>query len=125
MKKVLRRVAQLAQRLKPELGVLLLVFSGGQEEGGNLLEPLFLGHRGEVGVFVPGLGFPCKRFPQILFGLGTGVGVFLSRSGSSGSFSKTSGGLLADRADEIRGKRSLVNVAADCAFPFFHRCILL
>ena len=40
--------------LEPQLGVLLLVFGCLQEEGGNLLIAVLLGHGGVVGVLIAG-----------------------------------------------------------------------
>ena len=67
------RVAQLAQLLEPELGVLFLVLGGLEEERGDLLIALFLRRRGKVGVFVSRLGLARKGLPQVLLGLGTRV----------------------------------------------------
>ena len=77
MEQVLLHRAQLTQSLEPQLGVLLLVLGGLQEQSGDLLVAGLLGYRGEVGVLIPGLGLPGKGFPQILLGFGRGVGVFL------------------------------------------------
>ena len=53
---VLGGAADAVQLLEPQLGMLLLVFGGLQEKGGNLLKTLLLGLGGEVGVLVPAYG---------------------------------------------------------------------
>ena len=63
------------QLLEPELGVLLLVLGGLEEERRDLLEALLLGLGGEIGVFVPGLGLAREGGLQVLLGLGSGVGI--------------------------------------------------
>ena len=70
---VFRRLAQLAQFLEPELGMLLLVLRRLQEQRRDLLKALLLGCRGEIGIFVARLGFARKGLPEILFGLGARV----------------------------------------------------
>ena len=65
--------AQLAQLLEPELCMLLLVLSGGQEQCGNLLVAGLFGHGSKIGVFVSCLGFAGKGLPQILLGFGACV----------------------------------------------------
>ena len=117
VQQVLGGVAQLAQSLEPQLGVLLLC--GLQEQRGDLLIAGLLGNGGEVGVLVPGLGFACESLPQVLLGLGAGVGVL-------GGFDlhKRACGLLADGADVAFGQRAFMHITADAAFPFFH-CMFL
>ena len=70
---VVRRAAQLAQLLEPELGVLLLVLGGLEEERADLLKALFLGGGSKIGVFIARLGFARKGLPEVLFGLGARV----------------------------------------------------
>lgn len=53
--------AQLAQSLKPQLCVLHLILSSPKEEGRNLFISRLLGHRGEIGILVAGLGLPGKH----------------------------------------------------------------
>ena len=67
--------ADAVQFFKPQLGVLLLVLGGLQEEGGNLLKALLLGLGGEVGVLVAGLALASEGGVQVLLGLCAGVGV--------------------------------------------------
>ena len=73
MQQVVRGRAELAELLEPQLGVLLFVLGGLEEERGDLLVALLLGGGGEVGVFVARLGLARKGLPQVLFGLGAGV----------------------------------------------------
>ena len=55
VEQVLRRVAQLAQCLEPQLGVLFLVLRRLQEQRSDLLVAGLLGDRCKVGVLVAGL----------------------------------------------------------------------
>ena len=48
MEQVFLRVAQLAQRFEPELGMFLLVFGGLQEQSGDLLIAGLLGYACEI-----------------------------------------------------------------------------
>ncbi len=73
VKEVIRGFAQVAQLLKPEAGMLLLVARGLEEQRRNLLVSLFLRDRGKIGVLVPGLALSGKCVHQILFGLGSGI----------------------------------------------------
>ena len=61
MEQVFGGIAQLAQRLEPQLCVLFFVFRGLEEQGGNLLVARLLGNGGKVGVLIP-----CLRFIDIL-----------------------------------------------------------
>ena len=67
--------ADAVQLLEPQLGMLLLVLGGLQEEGGNLLKALFLSLRGEVGVLVACLALASKGGVQVLLGLCASIGV--------------------------------------------------
>ncbi len=67
--------ADAVQLLEPQLGVLLLVLGGLQEEGGNLLEALLLGLRGEVCVLVAGFALAGEGGVQVLLRLGAGIGI--------------------------------------------------
>ena len=73
VQQVVRRRAQLAQLLEPELGVFLFVLGGLEEDRADLLIALFLGRGCEVGVFIARLGFARKGLPEVLFGLGARV----------------------------------------------------
>ena len=59
------RIAQPAQLLEPELGMLLLIAGGLFKDGRDLLKALFLGLAGKVGVLVAGHALSGKRLPQI------------------------------------------------------------
>ena len=54
---VLGGIADAVQLLEPQLGVLLLVISGLQEQGCDLLVAFLLGLGCKISVLVPGLGF--------------------------------------------------------------------
>ena len=58
------------QVLEEDLGVLLLIFRGLEENRGNILIPRLLGFAGIVGIAVPGLGLSGKGDEQVFFGLG-------------------------------------------------------
>ena len=75
VEQVLGGIAQLAQRLEPQLGVLLLILCGLQEEGCDLLIAGLLGYGCEVGVLISGLGLACKGLPQVLLGFRACEGV--------------------------------------------------
>ena len=62
--------------LEPEFGVFALVVGGLQEEGGNLLVAVPLGHGGIVGVFVAGHALAGKGGFQVF--LRARAGVFAS-----------------------------------------------
>ena len=64
-------VANAAQLLEPDLGMLLLVSGGLLEESGDLLKALLLGLGGKIVVLVAGHGLASKGFPQIGLGLAT------------------------------------------------------
>ena len=70
VQQVLGGIAQLTQRLKPHLGVFLLVFGGLGKNFSDLLVAFLLGYTGEIGVFIAGLRFTGKGGQQVLFGLG-------------------------------------------------------
>ena len=104
---------------EPQLGVFLLVLSGLQEEGGNLLVAVLLGHGGVIGVFVAGHRLTGKGGLKVLLSVGAGVFV---RGGSirlSGSdLHEVRGGMLADGAGEVVGQfLAHVLVAADGTAP--------
>ena len=117
VQKVFRRVAQLAQVLEPQLGVLLLILRRLQEQRGNLLKALFLGHRSEIGVLVARLRFARERFPQVLFRARARIRVLARRFYD---FFKLIRRSLADGAGEIRRNRPFMHIAANLALPFFH-----
>ena len=52
MLEVLGGIADAAEFLEPQLGVLLLVVGSFEEKFGNLLVAFLLGHRSKIGVFV-------------------------------------------------------------------------
>ena len=54
-----------SQVLEKDLGVLLLIFRGLEENRGNILIPGLLGFAGIVGIAVPGLRLPGKGDEQI------------------------------------------------------------
>jgi hypothetical protein len=58
------------QVLEEDLGVLLLIFSGLEENRGNIFIARLLGFTGIVGIAVPGLGLSGKGDEQVFFGLG-------------------------------------------------------
>ena len=62
---VLLRSADAAERLEPELCMLLLIERGLLEDGRDLLIAVLLCLAGKIVVLVPGLGLPGKRLPQI------------------------------------------------------------
>ena len=57
--------------LEPQLGVLLLVLGGLEEDVGDLLVSLFLGLGGVVGVLVPGHGLASEGGLQVCFCFGS------------------------------------------------------
>ena len=67
--KVLRGIAQRAQRLEPHLRVLLLILCGLQEDRRNLLVALLLGDGGKIGVLIARFGLAGERGHQVLFRL--------------------------------------------------------
>ena len=75
MQKVFFRRADTAQCLEPELGMLLLVVSGVQEEGSDLFISGLFGDGSEIGILVSCHGFAGKGFHQVLFGFGAGIAV--------------------------------------------------
>ena len=70
---VLSSGADATQQLEPDLGVLLLIGSGLLKDLGDLHIAVLLGLGGEISLLVAGLGLTGKGFPQILFGLRTGI----------------------------------------------------
>ena len=70
MQQVLLGAAQLIELLEPELGMLLLVLGGLQEERGDLLVAGLLGDGREVGVLVSCLALAGKGLPEVLLGFG-------------------------------------------------------
>ena len=121
VQQVLLCIAQLSQRLEPELRVLLLIFRGLEEESRDLFVTVLFRDRSEIGVLVAGLAFSCESGPEILFGAGAGVGTggFLRGSlrGNLNLF-KIGRRVLADRADEIFRKFFPdILIAADPAAP--------
>ena len=72
---VLSGSADAVQLLEPQLGVLLFVLGGLQEESGNLFKAFLLGLRGEVGVLVACLALASESSVQVLLGLCAGVGI--------------------------------------------------
>ena len=65
--------ADLAELTEPQLRVFTLVISGLLEKSGNLFVTRLLRDACEERVLVAGLGLTGKGFPQILFGLRTGI----------------------------------------------------
>ena len=63
-----RRVADAFQQFQVQLGVLLLLIGRLLEEGGDLLVAFLLGHGGEIGVLVAGLGLAGKGVLEVLLG---------------------------------------------------------
>ena len=110
----------MAQFLIPDPGVLLLVAGGLQKQLRQLLVALLLGHQRKVGVLVPGLALTGEGLLQVLLCLGARIGRG-SRRGSLLHLFKSRRGLFADRALEVRRKFiTLVDVAANLAFPLCH-----
>ena len=70
---VLGGIADAAQLLEPQLGVLLLVVGGLQEQGRDLLVALLLCLGSKVGILVAGLGLTSESGHQVLLGLGACV----------------------------------------------------
>lgn len=118
VQQVFSGVAQAVQLLVPQLCMLLLVLSGFEEEGSDLLIAFLLGNRSEVGVLVACTGLAGKCSFQILLGLGASV---LGCAGCLLDRLKCRSRLLADRAGEISGQRlALVDVTANFALSLFH-----
>ena len=69
MQQVFGRVAQLAQCLEPQLGVLLLVIRSLQENRSDLLIAFLLGNGSKIGILVASLRLAGKRGHQILLSL--------------------------------------------------------
>ena len=85
VQQILGDSAQSAQMTEPQLGMLLLVLGSLQEEGGNLLVTVLLGHGGIVGVLVAGHRLTGKSGLEVLLGAGAGVFVRGGRIGFSDS----------------------------------------
>ncbi len=119
VQQVLGGGAYATQVLEPQLGVLLLVLGSLQEEGGNLLIAVLLGHGGVVGVLVAGHRLTGKGCLEVF--LGAGASVFPG-DGIAWHFDsdlhKVGGGVLADGTGEVVGQfLAHVLVAADAAAP--------
>ena len=68
VQQVLLGAAELIELLEPELGMLLLVLGGLQEERGDLLVAGLLGDGCEVGVLVSCLALASNGLPDVLLG---------------------------------------------------------
>ena len=120
---VFRGIADSVELFEPDLGVLLFVVRGFQEQRGDLLKAFLFGLGGEVGILVPGLGLAGKGGFQVLFGLGSGIGILLRRFRFH--LYEFGSRLFAYRAGEALGQGTFVNITADRAFPGFHFGFLL
>ena len=58
-------IADAAQLLEPQLGMLLLIAGGLLKDGRDLLEALFLGLAGKISILIAGHALSRKRLPQI------------------------------------------------------------
>ena len=113
----------MAQLLKPDTGVLLLIAGGFQEDLRQLIVAFAAGDLGEISILVAGLALAGKGLGQILGCLGACIGI---RGGGRGWFhlDKDTGRLLAAGTDEVGGQRPLMEIAANRAFPGFHMLFL-
>ena len=68
------------KELEQALGVFLFLAGDFFESLGHFHIAVLLSLRSEEGVAVAGLGFAGKGLPQVLFGFGTGIGIFLFHS---------------------------------------------
>ena len=74
--KIFGGVADAVQFFEPQLGVLLFVFGGFEEQRRDLLVAFLLGLRCKIGVLVACLGLTGKGSHQVFFGLSTCVFCF-------------------------------------------------
>ena len=107
------------QVLEPQLGVLLLVVGGLEEESCNLLVAVLLGHGGIVSVFVARHGLSGEGSFQVL--LRAGAGILVGAGWSCGlrlHLHEVRCRMLADGTDEVAGQLlAHVLIAADGAAP--------
>ena len=68
VQKIIRRIPETAELLKPQLRVLLLVIRGPLKQLGDLLESLLFCNRRKIGVLTPRLSLTGKRRVKILLG---------------------------------------------------------
>ena len=111
--------AHAAQMVEPELGVFALVVGSLQEEGGNLLVAVPLGHGGVVGVFVAGHALAGKSGLQVLLRARAGIlACTRGRIGFHNNLLEIRSGMFADGTDEVLRKFiAYILVAADDTAP--------